>query len=78
MTGMARFLRDILLAKDSENMALLGVTQEVGARYVGLARALSDQVVFEAMKLIDKTIREYRVASNKRLTAELCILRLCQ
>ena len=78
LSGMAHFLRDILLAKDTENIALLGVTQEVGTRYVGLARALSDQVIFDAMKLIDKTIREYRVASNKRLTAELCILRLCQ
>ncbi len=78
VTGFAEHLRDILVAKDAQTVALLETSDAVRRQYAEAAAACPVKWLFRALDVLNTCDINYRTARNKRLTVELCLIKLCQ
>ncbi|MBQ7191699.1 MAG: DNA polymerase III subunit gamma/tau [Paludibacteraceae bacterium] len=78
VTGLAQHLRDVLVSKDSQTLPLLETSDAIRQQYAEQAKACPAQWIFQALDLINTCDINYRTARNKRLTVELCLVKLCQ
>ncbi len=77
IAGLSRHLRDMLVAKDSRTLSLLGVSDTLAARYSTQAAACSAHFIFSALDIFATTESSLRYAINQRLTTELALLKVC-
>jgi DNA polymerase-3 subunit gamma/tau len=78
ITGLSSHLRDVLVSKDPQTIALLEVGADIGERYKKQAQLCTPEFLFVALKLSNDCDIDYRQSKNKRLLVELALIRLCQ
>lgn len=79
IAGLNGHMRDLLVCKNPQTAALLEVTGHVAERYRAQANAEGCEVgfLFNAINLLTQTDTGYRQATNRRLHAELSLIKLC-
>ncbi|MDR3653504.1 MAG: DNA polymerase III subunit gamma/tau [Paludibacter sp.] len=78
ITGLSSHLRDVLVSKDPQTIALLEVGADIGERYKTQAQNCTPEFLFQALKISNDCDIDYRQSKNKRLLVELALIRLCQ
>lgn len=78
VVGLAQHLRDVLVAKDPQTVALLETADSIRQRYTEQAQHCTPQWIFAALNLLNTCDINYRTARNKRLTVEIALVRLTQ
>ncbi|MDH6358670.1 DNA polymerase III subunit gamma/tau [Parabacteroides sp. PF5-9] len=78
ITGLAGHFRDLLVCKDESTLVLFEVGASIRERYMLIAKACSDQLLFKAIELANNCDLNYRLSRNKRLLLELTLIQLCQ
>jgi DNA polymerase III subunit gamma/tau len=78
ITGLSSHLRDVLVSKDPQTIALLEVGADIGERYKTQALGCTPEFLFQALKISNDCDIDYRQSKNKRLLVELALIRLCQ
>lgn len=78
ITGIATHFRDLLLCKDPQTASLFEVGEALQKRYIEIAQKCNTPFLYEAIGLVNEADLNYRLSRNKRLLADLTIIRLCQ
>lgn len=78
ITGFAQHLRDVLVSKDAATVTLLETSDAIRKRYAEQAQQCAAQWLFKALDTVNTCDINYRTARNKRLTVELCLVKLTQ
>lgn len=77
IAGLNGHMRDLLVCKNPQTAPLLEVTGHVAERYKEQAEACDVGLLFNAINLLTQTDTGYRTATNRRLHAELALIKLC-
>ena len=78
ITGLADYLRNLMVARDPRTATLLDSTDEVRASMAEQGAALAPEFFYKAMSLCNEADLDYRQASSKTFLVELLLIRLCQ
>ncbi|MBO5553110.1 MAG: DNA polymerase III subunit gamma/tau [Paludibacteraceae bacterium] len=78
ITGFAQHLRDVLVSKDAQTVALLETSEAIRKHYQEQAGRCAAPWIFRALDLANTCDIQYRTAKNKRLTVELMLIKLTQ
>lgn len=76
--GLAKHVRNVLMAKDPQTLPLLEVSDQQRERYQEQARKCETRVLYEALRLMNQCDINYRQSSNKRLLVELTLIEIAQ
>ena len=79
IAGLNGHMRDLLMCKNPQTAGLLEVTGQVAERYRAQANAegCDTGFLFNAINLLTQVDTGYRTATNRRLHAELALIKLC-
>ena len=77
IAGLNSHMRDLLVCKNPQTTPLLEVTGNVAERYRTQAQSCDVSFLFNAINLLTQTDTGYRQATNRRLHAELALIKLC-
>ncbi len=77
MAGLAGHLRDLLMCKNSDTLALLEISGSILERYKVQAALCEAGFLFEAIALLTSVDGTLRTSSSQRLAVELALMRLC-
>lgn len=79
IAGLNGHMRDLLMCKNPQTEALLEMTGQVAERYRAQAGAegCDTGFLFNAINLLTQVDTGYRTATNRRLHAELALIKLC-
>lgn len=75
--GLSEHLRNLLVCKDPETVNLLEVPAEIKDKYMGQSQAASTPFLILALDLLRDTDIHYKASKNKRLSVEICLMKLC-
>ncbi|MEA4974783.1 MAG: DNA polymerase III subunit gamma/tau [Paludibacter sp.] len=78
VSGLSTHLRDLLVCKDPQTIALMEVGADIGKHYQQQAQLCPVDFLFQALKLSNDCDLSYRISNNKRLLVELTLIRICQ
>lgn len=78
IAGLAKHVRNVLMAKDVKTLPLLEVSERAKERYTAQAQRLSTKFLYQALKIMNDCDVNYRASGNKRLTVELTLIRMAQ
>lgn len=78
VVGLAKHIRNVLMAKDESTLPLLEVSQEQRQRYKEQAERCDTRFLYRALKIANKCDIDYRQSSNKRLLVELTLIEIAQ
>jgi len=76
--GLARHVRNVLMAKDPQTLPLLEVSDQQRQRYQEQARKAETRFLYQALRLMNQCDINYRQSSNKRLLVELTLIEIAQ
>ena len=76
--GLAKHVRNVLMAKDAQTLPLLEVSDQQRQRYQQQAQKCESRMLYEALRLMNQCDINYRQASNKRLLVELTLIEVAQ
>jgi len=76
--GLAKHVRNVLMAKDPQTLPLLEVSDQQRQRYAEQAQACETRFLYQALKLMNQCDINYRQSSNKRLLVELTLIEVAQ
>ena len=76
--GLARHVRNVLMAKDPQTLPLLEVSERQRQRYMEQAKKAPAQFLYQALRLMNQCDINYRQSSNKRLLVELTLIEVAQ
>lgn len=76
LTGLAEHLRNILVCKDAATLQLLEVSGSLKGRYQQQAQLASASFLLTALSLASDCDVHYKMARNKRLHVEMCLLKM--
>ena len=76
--GLARHTRNVLMAKDSQTLPLLEVSEQMRQRYQEQAQRADTRFLYAALKIMNDCDINYRTSSNKRLLVELTLIQVAQ
>ncbi len=76
LNGFAEHLRNLLVCKDQETLGLLEVSTGLRERYARQAAMTPTFLLLTALNLLNECEIHYKLARNKRLHAELCLIKL--
>ena len=76
--GLARHVRNVLMAKDPQTLPLLEVSEQQLQRYTEQAKKAPTQFLYQALRLMNQCDINYRQSSNKRLLVELTLIEVAQ
>ena len=76
--GLAKHVRNVLMARDPQTLPLLEVSEQQRQRYEEQARKTDTRFLYEALRLMNQCDINYRQSSNKRLLAELTLIEVAQ
>lgn len=77
LSGLAEHLRNLLLCKDMRMAKLLDVPNDHRKSYYEKAGQMPPAFILSALNVLNDTELGYKLATNKRLHSELCLIRLC-
>ncbi len=78
VNGLAKHLRDLMVASSPQTRVLLEMNDEVSQRFVQVASQLTPRFLYRAIDLCNTCDLNYRDASSKQLLVELTLIKLCQ
>ena len=76
--GLARHVRNVLMAKDAQTLPLLEVSEQQRQRYQEQAQRADTRFLYDALRLTNQCDINYRQSSNKRLLVELTLIEIAQ
>ena len=76
--GLAKHVRNVLMAKDEQTLSLLEVSDQQRTRYQEQAKKCETRMLYEALRLMNQCDIQYRQSSNKRLLVELTLIEVAQ
>jgi DNA polymerase III subunit gamma/tau len=76
LNGFAEFIRNLLVSKDAKAAALLDVVEGMQSRYTAAAANVSVSYLVSALNILNDAEINFKMARNKRLHVELCIIKL--
>ncbi len=76
--GLAKHVRNVLMARDPQTLPLLEVSDQMRQRYEEQAKRCQIPFLYEALKLMNQCDINYRQSSNKRLLVELTLIQVAQ
>ena len=78
ITGLAEHFRNLLLCKDESVSKLIEVSDGIQAKYSKQSEQISNEIIFNALDILNSFDINYNLSSNKRLHAEIVIAKLCR
>ena len=78
MQGLAKHIRNVLMARDEQTLPLLEVSDRQRERYKQQAAKCQIPFLYQALRLINECDINYRQSSNKRLLVELTLIEIAQ
>lgn len=78
ISGLAGFIRDVLVCKDPVTIVLFEVGDAVKEKYLTLAQKCPVDFLYKALEWSNETDLNYRYSKSKRLLLELLLIRLSQ
>ena len=76
INGLSEHLRDLLVCKDKESLALLECSDNLRTRYMNQANTASSSFLLSALQLSTSADVEYKQARNKRLLVEVMLMKI--
>jgi DNA polymerase III subunit gamma/tau len=76
LNGFAEFIRNLLVSKDAKAAALLDVVEGMQSRYTSMAAHVSMSYLVSALNILNDAEINFKMARNKRLHVELCLIKL--
>ena len=76
--GLAKHVRNVLMAKDPQTLPLLEVSDQQRERYQQQAQKCETRFLYNALRLMNQCDINYRQSSNKRLLVELTLIEIAQ
>ena len=76
--GLAKHVRNVLMAKDPQTLPLLEVSEQQSVRYQEQAKKADTRFLYQALRLMNQCDMGYRTSSNKRLLVELTLIEIAQ
>ena len=76
--GLAKHVRNVLMAKDPQTLPLLEVSEQQSVRYQEQAKKADTRFLYQALRLMNQCDMGYRASSNKRLLVELTLIEIAQ
>ncbi len=76
--GLAKHVRNVLMAKDAQTLPLLEVSEQQRQRYTEQAKKAPTKFLYQALKVMNQCDLGYRQSSNKRLLVELTLIEVAQ
>ena len=76
--GLAKHVRNVLMARDPQTLPLLEVSDQQRQRYEQQAQKCQIPFLYQALRLINQCDINYRQSSNKRLLVELTLIEIAQ
>ena len=77
LNGLAEFMRNLLVSKDSKVAMLLEVSEGFKQRYFEVALKTDASLLLSSLNILNEAEINYRQAKNKRLHVELVMIKLC-
>jgi DNA polymerase III subunit gamma/tau len=77
LNGFAECLRNLMVCKDARAAALLDVVEGMQGRYAETAANINLSYLVSALNILSEAEIGFRMARNKRLHVELCLIKLC-
>ena len=78
INGLGSYLRDMMVARSPQTIALLEATDDVRQALSARAAAFEPDFFYRAMSILNDADLNYRTASNKQFLVELTLIKLCQ
>ena len=78
ITGLAQYLRDLLVSRTEQTLALLDTDDSIKQTMKAQAIKAEPRFFYEAMSLCNDADLNYRAASNKIFLVEILLIKLCQ
>lgn len=76
LEGLAAFSRDLLVCKDPQAIRLLEVSENLKGRYEKASGEIDAAFLISALHILNEAGIQYKLARNKRLLVEMCLIRL--
>jgi DNA polymerase-3 subunit gamma/tau len=76
--GLAKHVRNVLMAKDPQTLPLLEVSEQQRQRYQEQAKRCPTPYLYKGLQLMNQCDINYRQSSNKRLLVELTLIEVAQ
>ena len=76
--GLAKHVRNVMMAKDQQTLPLLEVSDQQRQRYAEQAKKCDTRFLYQALRLMNQCDINYRQSSNKRLLVELTLIEVAQ
>ena len=76
--GLAKHVRNVLMARDPQTLPLLEVSDQQRERYQQQSQKCQIPFLYQALRLINQCDINYRQSSNKRLLVELTLIEIAQ
>jgi DNA polymerase-3 subunit gamma/tau len=76
--GLAKHVRNVLMARDSQTLSLLEVSDQQRQRYQEQAKRCPVTFLYKALEVMNRCDINYRQSSNKRLLVELTLIEVAQ
>ena len=76
--GLAKHVRNVLMAKDPQTLPLLEVSDHQRQRYQEQAKKAETRFLYQALRLMNQCDINYRQSNNKRLLVELTLIEIAQ
>ena len=76
--GLAKHVRNVLMAKDPQTLPLLEVSEQAKQRYTEQAQRADTRFLYGALRPMNQCDINYRQSSNKRLLVELTLIEIAQ
>ena len=76
--GLAKHVRNVLMAKDPQTLPLLEVSQQQRERYQQQAKKCETRFLYQALRFMNQCDINYRQSGNKRLLVELTLIEIAQ
>ena len=76
--GLAKHVRNVLMAKDPQTLPLLEVSKQQRQRYQEQAQRCPTPFLYKALQVMNLCDINYRQSSNKRLLVELTLIEVAQ
>ena len=78
ISGLAKHVRNVMMAKDPQTLPLLETSQQQRERYKEQALRCPNKFLYQALKVMNDCDINYRQSSNKRLLVELTLIEIAQ
>ena len=78
ITGLAKHVRNVLMAKDPQTVGLLETSHRQEERYKEQAQRCPAKFLYQALRIMNQCDVTYKQSTNKRLLVELTLIEVAQ